>query len=1056
MPRALGDNAILPLPPQVVAQIKSSVLITSLNDVVLDLAKNALDANATKIDVTVNFAHGGCVVEDDGDGIRREEFQETGGLGKLHCMYFHKQSVPDGLELIVLDTSKQSDTIAALSHGRYGMFLASLGALSFLSVTSRRRGFRSHNTLIMHRSEVLSRLTPAPSQHEIPGHHGTRVSVRDLFGNMPVRVKQRTAVLEAGTEDERQWNHLRRAIIGLLLAWKTPVAINVKDARRDRRIRIAPRDFAQVYGKVSEQSHSRLNLYKILSTFSQAGYIVPASWPNWVPISGSTTSISIKGAVSTQPAPGKQVQFIAIGYEPLPLDSGQSEIYEHVNKLFRNSNFGVVEDDRDIEGTEKERRLHDGCFKTEGYTNRQLRGRKGIDRWPMFFLQISLRSEGTKPPTLSGKLLGQQADMQAITDVLSAMLLEWLAAHYFLLWKRRLSQQCEEIESNSSQHPVSSHFQSRANVTSHHSWPDIDAATRTSLKRKRPRTSLSSNFRSRSVDSRLIDDRRPFSEWSRIRCGKPNFSPKIPVRHSTSNASSDPTRLNNQRVTSNTTQSSASFCTEPVLPGQLSQEQNVSGSRISMSSSNNQACDPGQHDKRFNGSCEDGMIEWIDPSTKEKFQVSRRTGAIIPAKCQHAEQESGQPGDQTLDRESSHGRTSHPLQRLAKGPQTSSVEMSTKPSWFTDFLNNWDNPVFHPVEERIRQVLPEKLNFQIPSSGSSGRQINSAQEIDQAFRNSFILAEKKFSRDDLRTAEILAQVDRKFILAKMCTASLSSGSVDAEGVVERNTLVLIDQHAADERCKVEDLFQDFFVPCSPSHEAERQRPSYSVRTICLRPPISFEVPENEQNLFTRYVQQFAEWGIVYEVMDSQRLPAETHSTTRKNSKLNSSITVVVKALPPAISERCRLEPKHLINILRSEIWKDDRTLKSLVSSAEKDTGPYRWLYRIRGCPQGILDLMNSRACRSAIMFNDQLSVDECKALIERLATCAFPFQCAHGRPSIVPLVDLENGQEPNTIAKRSPQGLGLSVGREEDLEKQSADGTYGEAWKEWRKAMRKT
>ena len=40
------------------------------------------------------------------------------------------------------------------------------------------------------------------------------------------------------------------------------------------------------------------------------------------------------------------------------------------------------------------------------------------------------------------------------------------------------------------------------------------------------------------------------------------------------------------------------------------------------------------------------------------------------------------------------------------------------------------------------------------------------------------------------------------------------------------------------------------------------------------------------------------------------------------------------------------------------------------------------------------------------MFNDVLSKEECEALVQRLATCAFPFQCAHGRPSMVPLVNL--------------------------------------------------
>lgn len=43
------------------------------------------------------------------------------------------------------------------------------------------------------------------------------------------------------------------------------------------------------------------------------------------------------------------------------------------------------------------------------------------------------------------------------------------------------------------------------------------------------------------------------------------------------------------------------------------------------------------------------------------------------------------------------------------------------------------------------------------------------------------------------------------------------------------------------------------------------------------------------------------------------------------------------------------------------------------------------------------------------MFNDPLTLEECSDLLNRLVRCAFPFQCAHGRPSMVPIVDLGNG-----------------------------------------------
>ncbi len=61
--RTASQQTILPLPDDVIAQIKSSTTIVSLNHVVLELLKNSLDAKASQVDVTVDFARGGCTVE---------------------------------------------------------------------------------------------------------------------------------------------------------------------------------------------------------------------------------------------------------------------------------------------------------------------------------------------------------------------------------------------------------------------------------------------------------------------------------------------------------------------------------------------------------------------------------------------------------------------------------------------------------------------------------------------------------------------------------------------------------------------------------------------------------------------------------------------------------------------------------------------------------------------------------------------------------------------------------------------------------------------------------
>ena len=79
-----SPSTILPLPAEVISQIKSSATITSLAGVVLSLMQNSIDAEAQRITIDVDFARGSCVVEDDGVGIPPHEFMGNGGLGKLY------------------------------------------------------------------------------------------------------------------------------------------------------------------------------------------------------------------------------------------------------------------------------------------------------------------------------------------------------------------------------------------------------------------------------------------------------------------------------------------------------------------------------------------------------------------------------------------------------------------------------------------------------------------------------------------------------------------------------------------------------------------------------------------------------------------------------------------------------------------------------------------------------------------------------------------------------------------------------------------------------------
>ena len=73
------------------------------------------------------------------------------------------------------------------------------------------------------------------------------------------------------------------------------------------------------------------------------------------------------------------------------------------------------------------------------------------------------------------------------------------------------------------------------------------------------------------------------------------------------------------------------------------------------------------------------------------------------------------------------------------------------------------------------------------------------------------------------------------------------------------------------------------------------------------------------------------------------------------------------------------------------------------------------------------------------MFNDVLSMEKCKALVKRLANCSFPFQCAHGRPSMVVLGGL-GAWEP---------GDGQPLGRTTVQDNLEGAGDFKNAFDKW-------
>lgn len=152
------------LPPEVVDQIAAGEVVERPSHLVKELVENSIDAGATS--VTVEFAEGGRYVKvvDNGKGIAAEE-------------------LPKALERFATSKIAASDDLWKLrTFGFRGEALASIAAVSRLNLTSRPTGKEKAH-------QLLSEFGKKTSVDPVGGSEGTTITIQELFGNMPARLK---------------------------------------------------------------------------------------------------------------------------------------------------------------------------------------------------------------------------------------------------------------------------------------------------------------------------------------------------------------------------------------------------------------------------------------------------------------------------------------------------------------------------------------------------------------------------------------------------------------------------------------------------------------------------------------------------------------------------------------------------------------------------------------------------------------------------------------------------------------------------------------------------
>ncbi|XP_032338282.1 DNA mismatch repair protein Mlh3 isoform X6 [Camelus ferus] len=274
-------------------------------------------------------------------------------------------------------------------------------------------------------------------------------------------------------------------------------------------------------------------------------------------------------------------------------------------------------------------------------------------------------------------------------------------------------------------------------------------------------------------------------------------------------------------------------------------------------------------------------------------------------------------------------------------------------------FSEWHNPVFARYPEVAVDV-------------SSGQAESLAVKIHN------ILHPYRFTKEMIHSVQVLQQVDNKFIACLMSTKTEENGDeVVLADLLGGHLLVLVDQHAAHERIRLEQLIIDSY---------EKQQPQGSGRkkllSSTISPPLEVTVTEEQRRLLWCYRKNLEDLGLEIIFPDA------------------SDSLVLVGKVPLCFVEREANELRRGRSTVTKSIVEE--FIREQVELLQTTGGIQRTL------PLTVQKVLASQACHGAIKFNDVLSLEESCRLIEALSCCQLPFQCAHGRPSMLPLADVDH------------------------------------------------
>jgi len=1006
------------------------------------------------------------------------------------------------------------------TFGHLGITLASLASSSTLTVLSRANTHRSTSLVRFSYSDAPIFASPgyyAPDHLRLP-HSGTTIRLEALFGNLPVRVKAQQASLD----EEREWEELKRVLVALLLAkdgGMPNVGITLRDLVGNKKVVIKPRTkgFDASVGEGEENyqeaqggggSEAELRLLQQVYTPKEVG---PTS--SWERIRARRRNVAMEGWISTTGSPSRRYQFISINSHPLlPPPQSTNVLHATLNQLFSKSTFGTVVDPMEM-GTKLAQKP-----------------RKGVCRYPRCIIRITcvikhnedpeevdefgavlIGGEGGTGDASSGKGGMEGENLKGCVELLRRLVEQFLKVHGF---QKRHGIAREDEEASESEGSGEARFVADASnmrgslgtATADHSG-EVSRQVTSATPRLIP-PGRSSVAGGRRVQTRSMTREAP----------APQLSTLLGWGNKVKSARRDPVEEEGRQIVRMPKKAGESTnMTAPSLPPIITiSEGSDDGEEVNV---------PVALKKEFG----EDFLHWRNPVTNHVAHVDSRTGNARRLRSTASPRPGGMVTRQRVSlstsrplsatsESSSRAEGAKRLKLTTPAPTPTPITLhtshttntpSTEPTpedesgppkqgaFVTSLLEKWKNPVF------ALQTEPP-----IPALGPTQTVLALQQQMDlhQCCSSHFVapggqdglkemilqgLGMERLSKEGLRRGRVIGQVDKKFVLVAMKTLE--------DGEDKGELLLAIDQHAADERWRVEKLMeklcreivvQDLPLKGNPpevGQERERaavlppareltktsisladEEVSSRITTVPVpsNKPLKYAITPTESSMLSkrRYREEFAAWGVLYTIT-----PTPT-ATTNTITEYQPMLTLT--HLPKIVLDRGATEPTIPIDLVRGHLWElSERKAAGWVTGSGGGRGvdgggkSKGWVERMRFAPRKLVEVVNSKACRSAIMFGDGLGQGECVELVGRLAGrdpgwegdvereerqsgkekpkamdegCKFPFMCAHGRPSMVPLVRVSTGGTTNGRVAGGEytftslglgEGIGGSVGR---------------------------